>query len=103
VTSLPTDLVSPQNMVEAALASSDRVRKAAESVIHSARETSAAANHVMVHRQLIGELREAISEHYAPYVTPCAMCADGIAREHGYHEVDGEQIECPALDVGDKS
>lgn len=29
--------------------------------------------------------------------TSCAMCADGVGREYGYHEVDGKQIECPAL------
>jgi acyl-CoA reductase-like NAD-dependent aldehyde dehydrogenase len=62
---MTADPMSPQNMVEAALASSARVRRAAEAVIDSARETCAAANHVIVHRQLIGELREAVRAHYS--------------------------------------
>lgn len=30
-------------------------------------------------------------------LTACAMCADGVGREYGYHMVNGEQIECPAV------
>jgi hypothetical protein len=27
----------------------------------------------------------------------CSMCADGIGREYGFHDIDGKQVECPAV------
>lgn len=50
---------------------SSNLESAARKILENARDTCAAANHVIVHRQLIGEMREALR---SPVETPADHC-----------------------------